>query len=81
LVPDSATTPHARLTPPSGEGHRAVLSLFRQQVQRYILRNTVQMSATMLPFIRAAQDSAKVYVYERGFKIRFERTWLDKLQG
>jgi hypothetical protein len=55
--------------------------LFRQEVQRYILRNMVQMSATMLPFIRAAQDSAKAYVYERGFKIRFERTWLDKPQG
>jgi hypothetical protein len=52
--------------------------LFRQAVQRYILRNMVQMSATMLPFIGAAQDSAMAYVYERGFKIRFERTWLDK---
>jgi ABC-type transport system substrate-binding protein len=52
-----------------------------QEVQRYIARNMIHISATTLPFIQAARDSVKGYVYERGFKIRFEQTWLDKPQG
>jgi hypothetical protein len=50
-------------------------------VQRYIVGSMARVSATTLPFIQAAQDSVKGYVFERGFKIRFERTWLDKPQG
>jgi hypothetical protein len=38
----------------------------------------VQMSATTLPFIQVARDYAKGYVSERGFKIGFETTWLDR---
>jgi len=53
-------------------------SRLSQEVQRYIVGNMVQMSATTLPFIQAARDSVKGYVFERGFKIRFEGTWLDK---
>jgi hypothetical protein len=30
---------------------------------------------------QAARDSVQGYVYERGLKIGFERTWLDKPQG
>jgi peptide/nickel transport system substrate-binding protein len=48
------------------------------EVQRYIIGNMVQMSATTLPFIQAARDHVKGYVFERGFKIRFETTWLEK---
>jgi ABC-type oligopeptide transport system substrate-binding subunit len=40
--------------------------------------NMVQITATTLPFIQAAQQYVKGYVYERGLKIRFERTWLEK---
>jgi hypothetical protein len=47
-------------------------------VQRYIVGNMVQMSASTLPFIQAARDHVKGYVFERGFKIRFETTWIDK---
>jgi len=49
-----------------------------QEVQRYIVRNMVQMSVTTLPFIQAARDHVKGYVFERGLKIRFATTWLDK---
>jgi ABC-type transport system substrate-binding protein len=53
-------------------------SRLSHEVQRYIVGNMVQMSATTLPFIQAARDQVKGYVFERGFKIRFETTWLDK---
>ena len=53
-------------------------SWLSQEVQRYIMQNMIQISATTLPFIQAAQQYVKGYVYERGFKIRFEGTWLDK---
>jgi peptide/nickel transport system substrate-binding protein len=51
------------------------------EVQRYIVGNMVQMSACTLPFLQAARDYVQGYVFERGFKIRFETTWLDKPQG
>jgi glutathione transport system substrate-binding protein len=51
-----------------------------QEVQRYIVSTMARVSATTLPFIQAARDSVKGYEFERGFKIRFERTWLDKPQ-
>ncbi len=56
-------------------------SRLSQEVQRYIVHNMVRITATTLPFIQAARDSVKGYVYERGFKIRFEQTWLDKPPG
>ena len=52
-------------------------SRLSHEVQRYIVGNMVQMSATTLPFMQAARDQVKGYVFERGFKIRFETTWLD----
>ena len=55
-------------------------SRLSQEVQRYIVRNMVQMSVTTLPFIQAAHAAVKGYVYERGLKIRFATTWLDKPQ-
>ena len=55
-------------------------SRLSQEVQRYIVRNMVQMSVTTLPFIQAVRDYVQGYVYERGLKIRFETTWLDKPQ-
>jgi hypothetical protein len=48
------------------------------EVQRYIIGNMVQMNATTLPFIQAARDHVKGYMFERGYKFRFETTWLDK---
>ncbi|MGH8060072.1 MAG: ABC transporter substrate-binding protein, partial [Candidatus Entotheonellia bacterium] len=56
-------------------------SRLSHEVQRHILRNMIQISATTLPFMQAARDYVKGFVYERGFKIRFEGTWLDKPQG
>jgi ABC-type transport system substrate-binding protein len=53
-------------------------SRLSQEVQRYIVHNMVRISATTLPFIQAARDHVKGYVFERGFKIRFATTWLDK---
>lgn len=58
----------------------AEFSRLSQEVQRYIVRNMVQMSVTTLPFIQATRDYVKGYVFERGLKIRFETTWLDKPQ-
>jgi peptide/nickel transport system substrate-binding protein len=55
-------------------------SRLSQEVQRYIVRNMVQMSVTTLPFIQATRDYVKGHVFERGLKIRFETTWLDKPQ-
>jgi hypothetical protein len=52
-----------------------------KEVQRYIVGDIAQVSATTLPFIQAAQDSVQGYVFERGFMIRFERSSLDKPQG
>jgi hypothetical protein len=49
-------------------------SRLSREVQRYIVHNMVPITATTLPFIQAARDSVKGYVYERGLKIRFERT-------
>jgi ABC-type transport system substrate-binding protein len=56
-------------------------SRLSQEVQRYIVGNMVQMSATTLPFVQAARDYVKGYVFERGYKLRFTTTWLDKPQG
>jgi peptide/nickel transport system substrate-binding protein len=53
-------------------------SRLSQEVQRYIVRNMVQMSVTTLPFIQAVRDYVQGYVFERGLKIRFETTWLSK---
>jgi hypothetical protein len=36
------------------------------------------MSATSLPTLEAARDYVKGYVFMRGFKKRFETTWLDR---
>jgi hypothetical protein len=49
-------------------------SRLSQEVQRDIVGNMVQMSATTLPFTQAARDSVKGYVFERGFKLRFTTT-------
>ena len=56
-------------------------SRLSQEIQRYIVGNMVQMSATTLPFIQAARDNVKGYVFLRGFKIPFEAVWLEKPQG
>ncbi len=55
-------------------------SRLSQEVQGYIVGNMVQMSATTLPFIQAVRDYVRGYVFERGYKLRFETTWLDKPQ-
>jgi len=55
-----------------------IVRLLGPTMQRYVVGNMVQMSATTLPFIQAARDYVKGYTFERGFKIRFETTWLDK---
>jgi hypothetical protein len=38
----------------------------------------VQITATTLPLIQAARNSAQGYVYKRGLKIPYERMWLGK---
>jgi ABC-type transport system substrate-binding protein len=53
-------------------------SRLSQEVQRYTVRNMVQVMATTLPFIQAARDYVKGYEDERALKIRFEGTWLGK---
>jgi hypothetical protein len=42
------------------------------------MRNRIRISATTLPFIQAARDHVKGYMFECGYKFRFETTWLDK---
>ena len=48
------------------------------ELQDYLYTNMIYMSATSLPSLQAARDYVKGYVYERGFKVRFETTWLNK---
>jgi hypothetical protein len=60
---------------PGSRGEFRRLSL---EVQRYTMRNRIRISATTLPFIQAAWDHVKGDMFERGYKFRFETTWLDK---
>jgi len=48
------------------------------ELQQYMYENMIYMSATSLPSLQAARDYVQGYVYERGFKVRFETTWLKK---
>jgi hypothetical protein len=59
-------------------GSRAEFRRLSLEVQRYIMRNRIRIRATTLPFIQAARDHVKGYMFERGYKFRFETTWLDK---
>ena len=49
-----------------------------RQLQEYLYTHMIYMSATSLPSLQAARDDVQGYIYERGFKVRFETTWLDK---
>ena len=49
-----------------------------RELQEYMYKNMIYMSATSLPSLQAARDYVQGYVYERGFKVRFETTWLNK---
>ncbi|MGH8060319.1 MAG: ABC transporter substrate-binding protein [Candidatus Entotheonellia bacterium] len=49
-----------------------------RELQEYLYKNMIYMSATSLPSLQAARDYVNGYVYERGFKVRFETTWLHK---
>jgi hypothetical protein len=53
------------------QGEFSRLSL---EVQRYIVRNMIQISARTLPCIQVTRDSVKGYVYDPGFKLRFATT-------
>lgn len=56
------------------------VSRLNYEVQRHLMRNMIAISATTLPFIQAARDYVQGYVFERGFKLRFTTTWLNKPQ-
>jgi peptide/nickel transport system substrate-binding protein len=49
-----------------------------RELQEYLYKSMIYMSATSLPSLQAARDYVQGYVYERGFKVRFETTWLKK---
>jgi peptide/nickel transport system substrate-binding protein len=49
-----------------------------RELQEYMYKNMIYMSATSLPSLQASRDYVQGYVYERGFKVRFETTWLNK---
>jgi peptide/nickel transport system substrate-binding protein len=49
-----------------------------RELQEYMYKTMIYMSATSLPSVQAARDYVQGYVYERGFKVRFETTWLNK---
>jgi glutathione transport system substrate-binding protein len=49
-----------------------------RELQEYMYKNMIYMSATSLPSLQAQRDYVQGYVYERGFKVRFETTWLNK---
>jgi hypothetical protein len=59
-------------------GSRGKFSRLSLEVQRFIVRNMIQISATTLPFIQAARDHVKGNMFERGYKFPFETTWFDK---
>jgi hypothetical protein len=49
-----------------------------EKLQAYATREMIYMSATSLPTLEATRDYVKGYVFMRGFKKRFETTWLDR---
>jgi hypothetical protein len=49
-----------------------------EELQAYLTSQMIYMSATSLPSVEAARDSVKDYAFLRGFKKRFEATWLDR---
>jgi ABC-type oligopeptide transport system substrate-binding subunit len=49
-----------------------------RELQEYLYKNMIYMSASSLPSLQAARDYVQGYVYERGFKVRFETTWMNK---
>jgi ABC-type transport system substrate-binding protein len=49
-----------------------------RELQEYMYKNMIYMSATSLPSLQAERDYVQGYVYERGFKVRFEGAWLKK---
>ena len=59
---------------PTGEE----FSRLGRELQEYMYKNMIYMSATSLPSLQASRDYVQGYVYERGFKVRFEKTWLNK---
>jgi ABC-type transport system substrate-binding protein len=46
--------------------------------QRYVVGKMMVTSVTSVPFLQAARTYVQGYEPLHGFKIRFERTWLDK---
>ncbi|MBI3325671.1 MAG: hypothetical protein HYZ81_03070 [Nitrospinae bacterium] len=56
----------------------AEYSRLGREIQEYLYKNMIYMSATSLPSLQAAREYVQGYVYERGFKVRFETTWLNK---
>ena len=56
----------------------ADFSRLGQELQEYLYKHMIYMSATSLPSLQAARAYVQGYVYERGFKVRFETTWLKK---
>jgi hypothetical protein len=59
-------------------GSRGEFSRLSLEGQRYIMRNRIRISATTLAFVQATRDHVKGDMFERGNKLRFETTWLDK---
>jgi peptide/nickel transport system substrate-binding protein len=49
-----------------------------EELQEYLTKQMIYMAATTLPSIEAAREYVKGYVFMRGFKKRFETTWLDR---
>jgi ABC-type transport system substrate-binding protein len=49
-----------------------------EELQEYLTSQMIYMSATSLPSVEAARDSVKGYAFLRGFKKRFEATWLER---
>ena len=56
------------------------VSRLNQEIQRYLMQNMIAISATTLPFVQAARDYVQGYVFERGYKLRFVTSWLDRPQ-
>jgi peptide/nickel transport system substrate-binding protein len=49
-----------------------------EELQEYLTTQMIYMSVASLPSVEAVQESVKGYVFLRGFKKRFETTWLER---
>ncbi|MBI3326498.1 MAG: hypothetical protein HYZ81_07335, partial [Nitrospinae bacterium] len=59
-------------------GNREEFLRVGHELQAYDADRLIYPSVTGDPYVQAARDYVKGYVFMRGLKVAFESTWLDK---